>query len=247
MISIIKNLLLRAGHHSERSVEEAYDIWSGSYDIQPGNLMLDLDEKIFSGLMENIDLSNKKVADIGCGTGRHWNKLYEKKVAQVIGFDVSAGMLSRLERKFPGAVTYQITDNQLSMVTDKFVDCLISTLTIAHIRDIDEAIASWSRILKINGDVIITDFHPAILAKGGKRSFSHDGKTLSVLNYIHSIDKVKDTCSKHGLTVKWEVENFIDEEVKAYYEAQGALQVYEKFYGMPVIYGLHLKKNNVTE
>ena len=38
------------------------------------------------------------------------------------------------------------------------------------------------------------------------------------------------------------VEKYIDENVRLFYEKQDALHVYEKYYGYPVIYGLHLKK-----
>src|SRR6266852_8386048 len=77
MITTIKNLLQKAGiARPEINAMEAYEIWSNSYDNQPGNLMLDLDELIFSSLVANIDLDNKRVADVGCGTGRHWQKIY---------------------------------------------------------------------------------------------------------------------------------------------------------------------------
>jgi ubiquinone/menaquinone biosynthesis C-methylase UbiE len=73
MLPSIKNLFQKLSFLSSEMVpKEAYDIWSESYDLQPGNLMLDLDERIFSGLIEHIDFYNKTVADIGCGTGRHW-------------------------------------------------------------------------------------------------------------------------------------------------------------------------------
>jgi ubiquinone/menaquinone biosynthesis C-methylase UbiE len=248
MISAFKNLLHKfLSRNSELNPAKAYDIWSYSYDMQPGNLMLDLDEKIFSEMLRNINLENKVLADIGCGTGRHWQKIYEKKPALVMGFDVSSGMLKQLRRKFPEALTEQTKDNLLRPVPDKSVDCLIATLTIAHIRDIEQAIKSWSRILKDCGDLILTDFHPATLAKGGKRSFKHEGKSLWVINYVHSLEKIKDIFNKYGFLVIREEEKCILEEVKPYYAAQNALPVYEQFKGMPIIYGIHLKKGSVTE
>lgn len=73
MLASLKDYLQKkVTFSSEKPVVEAYDIWSGSYDLQPGNLMLDLDEKIFTSLLKNIDLAEKEIADIGCGTGRHW-------------------------------------------------------------------------------------------------------------------------------------------------------------------------------
>jgi ubiquinone/menaquinone biosynthesis C-methylase UbiE len=204
--------------------------------------MLDLDEKIFSSLLENIDLENKLVADIGCGTGRHWQKIYEKSPALLTGFDVSAGMLKQLRIKYPSANTRHVTDNLLKGLPDASFDCIISTLTIAHIKDIHETIASWSRILKVGGDLVITDFHPAILAKGGKRSFRSGNKTLSVLNYVHPLEELLKILGENGFGFIKLEEKFINDEVRFYYENQHAINVFDRFNGMPVIFGLHLKK-----
>jgi ubiquinone/menaquinone biosynthesis C-methylase UbiE len=248
MNTFIRKFLQKASYNTfEKDAVEAYDMWSFSYDNQPGNLMLDLDEMIFGELIESIDIQCKKIADIGCGTGRHWKKIYEYKPDLVMGFDVSAGMLNQLIQKFPSALTELTTDNCLTTVTDSYVDCLVTTLTIAHIKNIDEAIASWSRILKNDGDLIITDFHPSMLEKGGKRSFSHGGINLSVMNYIHPLEKVISIFNHYDLTVVKQVERSVNEEVKPYYEAQNALPVYERFKNMPIIYGLHLKKQSAAE
>src|ERR1700739_4463189 len=76
---------------SESGVVEAYNLWALNYDVQPGNLMLDLDEILFSKLLAAIDIKNKAVADIGCGTGRHWDKILRGGPASLAGFDVSPG------------------------------------------------------------------------------------------------------------------------------------------------------------
>jgi len=248
MIAIIKKYLQKKlGTVPETPVVEAYDVWAGSYDCQPGNLMLDLDEQLFSILIKNINLRNRRVADIGCGTGRHWQKLYTLKPNVIMGFDVSGGMLEQLKRKFPEALIQQITDNKLNMLPEAFVDCIITTLTIAHIKNIEKAIATWSRVIKDGGDLLVTDFHPEILAKGGKRSFRHNGTTMAVVNYVHPVKKLKNLFRKYGFTIVKHEERTVDETVKPYYEAQNALPVYERFKGMPVIYGFHLKKENAAE
>ena len=248
MIPSIKSLLQKFSFLSTEMVpKEAYDFWSESYDLQPGNLMLDLDEQIFSLLIEPIDLENKTVADIGCGTGRHWQKIYTKIPALVMGFDISAGMLHQLIHKYPNADIQLTDDNLLGTVADSLVDCLVTTLTIAHIKNIDEAIASWSRILKNGGDLVITDFHPESLANGGMRSFRHRGQSFSVTNYIHPLEKVKSIFTRYGLTVVSQKEVNVNEEVKPYYESQNALSVYDRFMGIPIIYGLHLKKIHAAE
>ncbi|HEY8689885.1 MAG TPA: class I SAM-dependent methyltransferase [Chitinophagaceae bacterium] len=244
-LSDLKKLVMGSnGFSVEKEPAEAYDLWAGNYDNQPGNLMLDLDEIIFTLLFNDVNAKNKFVADIGCGTGRHWQKIYAKHPAKLTGFDISEGMLSVLKQKFPQSITSRITDNLFKDVHDASFDLIISTLTIAHIKNINEAINTWCRILENDGEMIITDFHPELLAKGGRRSFTHDQKHFYVTNYIHSLDKIKTIFSQNGFTVKREEERFVDDTVKEYYTKQNALHVFEKFKGMPVIYGIHLKRTN---
>lgn len=221
---------------------EAYDLWSANYDAQPGNLMLDLDELLFTKLLSHIDIKDKNVADIGCGTGRHWPALLKEKPAGLTGFDVSPGMLEKLRAKFPGAVAHTITDNDFLDVRDTSFDVIISTLTVAHIDDIDEALEAWCRLLKYDGDIILTDFHPDILAFGGKRTFSHQNTQIAVKNFVHPISLIEKIMLRNGFAVAHEEEKKIDESVKHYYTAQNALHVYEKFKGFPVIYGIHFRR-----
>jgi ubiquinone/menaquinone biosynthesis C-methylase UbiE len=231
----------------EKNSADAYDLWSSDYDVQPGNLMLDLDEILFSNLLAKTDLENKTVADIGCGTGRHWPGIFEKKPLSLTGFDVSEGMLSKLEEKFPNANTHQITDDLFLTVKDASFDTIISTLTVAHIENIEDALYSWGRMLKFDGEIIITDFHPKLLAFGGKRTFKHNNVQLSVRNFVHSVPTIKDILQDNGFRVIAEEEMKIDETVRHYYEQQNALPVYEQFNGFPVIYGIHLRRGNDPE
>jgi ubiquinone/menaquinone biosynthesis C-methylase UbiE len=227
---------------NEKDVVEAYDLWAANYDSQPGNLMLDLDEFLFNKLLGNIDINNKHIADIGCGTGRHWPKILNEKPVSVTGFDVSPGMLEKLKLKFPRAQTEVITDNLFNKIEDQAFDVIISTLTVAHIENIEEALLAWCRILTSNGDIIITDFHPDILAVGGKRTFSHQNASIAVRNFVHPTATIRDILLRNNFNMVGHEELYIDESVKHYYRQQNALTVYEKFKGFPVIYGMHFRK-----
>ena len=89
-----------------RKAHVAYNLWADAYDAQPGNLMLAWDEEIFSLLLNDLSLQNKIIADIGCGTGRHWQKIFDLHPKRLIGFDVSEGMLKMLKQKFPESDTH---------------------------------------------------------------------------------------------------------------------------------------------
>ncbi|WP_295791204.1 class I SAM-dependent methyltransferase [Mucilaginibacter sp.] len=242
MIETLKKIFrknVQPAAFKERGVVEAYDIWADEYDAQPGNLMLDLDELVFTELLNTIDIKNKNVADIGCGTGRHWPKIFNRDIASLTGFDVSHGMLGKLREKFPSNDTYVISDNLFSKIPDNTYDVILSTLTVAHIKNLEEALNSWSRLVKDKGEIIITDFHPNVLGSGGQRTFRHNNTHIAVQNFVHPTDKIKAILSKNNFRVINEIEKRVDETVRHYYQVQNALHVYEKFKGFPIIYGIH--------
>ena len=222
----------------------AYDLWAANYDQQLGNLMLDLDEQIFSSLLANTSVKNKTVVDVGCGTGRHWQKIMQEKPARLIGFDVSRKMLNRLKEKFFTAETYLSTGYMMPEIKDDSVDLIISTLTIAHIEKFEKAFTEWKRVLKINGDMILTDYHPEALARGAKRTFLHKGKIVSIKNYIHSTNKIRLIAEQFGFEEIRFTEKKIDDSVRSYYEKQHALHLFEQYKNTPIIYGIHLKNTN---
>jgi len=231
----------------ETEPRTAYNKWAASYDQQPDNLMLALDHELFDELLIRISLKDKNIIDVGCGTGRHWHQLFSASPGDLIGYDVSEEMLKALNRKFPRAKTFLITeDNKLDSSTGSF-DVLISTLAVAHIQDIEATIKEWSRVLKPGADLLLTDYHPETLVKGGDRTFSYNGKTVHIKNFVHPLSDIIALADQSGIQLVELIERRIDEKVKHFYEKHQALHVYDKFEGTPIIYGMHLKKMNDTE
>lgn len=226
----------------ETNPQKAYDLWATGYDAQPGNLMLDMDEELFSSFLNQITIAGKVVADIGCGTGRHWKKIMQKDPKRLIGYDVSEGMLNKLREKFPNAETHIIKDYRLAELDNNSCDFIISTLAIAHISIIEKALQEWARVLKPGGEIIITDYHPEALAEGGKRTFKYEGRLVAVKNHIHPVEKIRLLARQLRLKELRFTERVIDDSVKGYYERQNALSLFEQFRDVPIIYGIHLKK-----
>jgi len=222
--------------------EEAYDLWATEYDNQPDNLMLALDEQIFKVLLDGIDIENKVVADMGCGTGRHWRKLFAKQPGKLTGYDVSGGMLDELKRKYPQADVVKLEGDLAPKLTSHSIDVIVSTLTVAHIDNIDEVVQAWIEALKPNASVIITDFHPEALAMGGKRTFSVHNKKVAIRNNVHPVSMLITKLAAYGFSVAAMEERLVDESVKHYYEKKNALSVYDKFKGRPIIYGMCLTR-----
>lgn len=242
ILKSLKNYLSKRLGAKETGPESAYDEWAASYDSQPENLMLALDEDLFSSLLNDIEIINKSVADIGCGTGRHWRKILDGSPGKLAGYDVSDGMLNMLRQKYPQAETHRLNDHNLAGLEDNSCDLVISTLTVAHIKNLEEAIQEWCRVLKHGGDMVITDYHPVALAKGATRTFNRNGKTVAIFNHIHSIEKLRKIAKQLQLVEIRLIEKQIDEPMRPFYEKQQAIQLFETWKGVPIIYGIHLKK-----
>lgn len=242
MLNSIKNKLSRylTGQRKETAPAAAYDIWAQQYDAQPDNLMLALDEELFSGLMSAMSFKDKVVADVGCGTGRHWQKIFAARPKLLVGYDVSEGMLDKLKEKYPQAITYKLTDNKLNGIDS--CDVIVSTLAIAHIEHITDALKEWNNVLKAGGDILLTDYHPENLARGGDRTFVHEGKLIAVKSYVHPIAQIKAIAAELGWEIVSFAERAIDESMKHWYEQKNALHVYDKYKGCPIIYGMHIRK-----
>ena len=225
-----------------KTPEDAYNIWAEIYDDEQDNLVLHYDNMILKELISKIQLQDKIVFDYGCGTGRIWTSLLDKNPAKIIGCDISQKMLYKLKEKYPRAEIYQSKDLNLSFLDDNTCDIIISTLVIAHISDIEKMFSGWERILKDKSDIIITDFHPELLAKGGVRTFKNGMNVITIENYLHSLNIIKGILSHFRFKVLNLIEKKIDEKVKHFYEKQNALKIYEKFYNTPFIYGMHLSR-----
>ncbi len=243
--AIIKQLISRIFSSGGRDQDpgKAYNIWSRHYDDQEDNLVLALDNQLFRRLIINKQLAGLTIADIGCGTGRHWHALLDQNPKRLVGFDISTGMLAQLNKKFPGAETYVLKNAQLAILNNESCDLVVSTLAIAHMPDLKSVLQEWHRVLRPGGEMIITDFHPEALAKGNRRTYAHHGRWKAVKSFIYPIQLIKDLCSATGFETIEFREIRLNEEMRSFYEMKNAVPVFERYKGLAILYGIILKKS----
>jgi SAM-dependent methyltransferase len=233
--------------HTLLASREAYRLWSATYDAQPDNVILHLEAGLFGELLSDVAVEGKTVLDVGCGTGRHWERLMARHPASLIGADSSPHMLERLRCKYPEARVHAVDGGHLVGVADGSIDILVSTLAIGHIRNVAQALAEWARALRNGGHMILTDFHPEAFRAGMKRTFVHAGHTIEVENHLHSVESLRGTFRELGLEVVAARERGIDDAVRGLFERQGYLAAFERFQQTPVILGFHLANSNGKE
>lgn len=248
LLNIIKNAIRRfVPREQSLDAAQAYNLWATSYDSQSDNLLIYLDGQAFATMSESISCEGKVLADIGCGTGRHWEELLSKNPSRLIGYDVSEKMLGMLRQKFPQAETYVLKDIALQELEDGSCDIIISNLVIGYIEDLGGAFAEWNRVLRPGGIVMITELHPDALQKGnGMRSFSHYKRTVQIKNYAHPLQKINTLATALQWNTLSFIERRIDESIRPFYMAQGTPHIFERLYqdaaNVAMLYGWLFRK-----
>jgi ubiquinone/menaquinone biosynthesis C-methylase UbiE len=138
------------------SLEEGYSTWAEVYDTCL-NPSLVSGERALRALLPKR-LKNKKILDVGCGTGR-WAKYLIGKNAQVYGIDISKSMLAVARKKVPTADLMVAYANKLPFKNNEF-DLAISTLAFDHIKNTKPALKEVARVLKPNSLFFLSMIRP---------------------------------------------------------------------------------------
>jgi len=222
---------------------EGYDRWAATYDAQPENVVFALESPLFTKLLERVSIEGKIVVDVGCGTGRHWQEMLSRNPSELIGVDPSRKMLERLKAHYPQAQTIcNDAAAYLPEIADASAALIVSTLALAHVPAAARALGEWSRILRAGGAMLITDFHPAAIRAGMKRTFVSEGQTIEIEHYPTDLEELRRVAADSGLIHMFTAERAIDESVRPLFERAEYLQAYEKYKGRPLVFGMHFIK-----
>jgi len=140
-----------------------YDRWAEVYDSD-GNPLTALEEPVVRRLLGPV--RGRRVADIGCGTGRHAIRL-ARAGAKVVGLDFSEGMLARA-RAAAGALPIRFVRHDLARrlpLPSAGFDRVLCCLVLEHVRRLDPLFKELRRVCRRDGTVVVTAMHPAMMLK----------------------------------------------------------------------------------
>ncbi len=115
--------------------------------------MIEIEEPFVREILDSLPVGT--ALDTACGTGRH--AAYLASLGhRVIGVESSPQMLDRARAKVPTAELYQADLHDVPLGDDS-VDLVVCGLAVMHIPDLAPAFAEFTRVLRPNGHLVISD------------------------------------------------------------------------------------------
>lgn len=146
---------------SKEKIKQAYETLADSYnksiDHKPHNAYYDRPSTL--NLMGVV--KGKSVLDAACGPGKYAEILISKG-ANVTGFDISPQMIAHAKKRNENSGTFFEHDlsKPLEMLKDKSFDTVLCALAMPYVEDWKLTIKEFHRVLKTNGQLVISIEHP---------------------------------------------------------------------------------------
>lgn len=188
-------------------ITSGYDGWAVSYDGET-NGCFPMRDDVLTPMLDR--LTPGRVLDAACGTGAVTQQL----VAQghdVVGVDVSEGMLARAREAAPEAhlLVGDLTDLPLP---DNNVDHVVCCLALTHLADLQPFFAEAARVMRNGGHLFALDTRGHFI--GSTRypliQQSPDGRVGHVPGYSHGVGDYLRAALPRGFVVRACVETSRD-------------------------------------
>ncbi len=179
-------------------VAAAYDLWAKHYDTDP-NKTRNLAASVLR--QQNLQLAERKIIEIGCGTGHNTEWLIEHGAA-VVALDFSPGML-RLARDRVRSPKVHFVQHDISSnwpIEDLSADLIVAMLVLEHIKELRPLFSEAARSLRAGGELFICELHPFQQLSGRQAEFvdRETGELERVAAYLHDVSDYVNTALSLG-------------------------------------------------
>jgi ubiquinone/menaquinone biosynthesis C-methylase UbiE len=222
--------------HVRLDTHTGYDQWAAIYDEELNPLVILEDPLVRSWVADPAGL---RVADVGCGTGRHAVWL-ARAGASIDAYDFSSAMMAKALEKAAGLEIrfHEHTLPDPLPVADGTFDLVLFALVADHIKDLDAAFADLHRVTRPGGQIIFTVLHPAMNLLGITARFIDpaSGGEVRVEAFEHTYADYVTAVLRARLEVAEICEFKADEKLAA--QAPRA----KSFLGWPLLLAMNLRR-----
>ena len=186
---------------TKKNIRQAYDEWAEIYDSNE-NPTRDVNYRAIRE--EKLELSGKKVLEIGCGTGI--NTVYlAQKAQRVVGVDFSDQMLAKAHQQISqDNITFIQADitNPWSFKDESF-DLVVGNLVLEHIQRLGHVFEETYRVLLPGGKYYFAELHPYQQLGQSQAKFvsQQTGEEVLVDAFMHSVSEYINTALSVGFTL----------------------------------------------
>ena len=216
--------------------QSGYDRWAEVYDTE-GNPLVFLEEPVVRGWI--AEPRGLRVADVGCGTGRHALWLADAG-AEVDAFDASAGMMAKAREKLAqhGVRLHEHVLPAPLPVGEATYDLVLLALVADHLAELEPAFRELRRVLKPGGMLVFTVLHPAMNLLGITARFwdPDSGDEVRVAAFEHTYGGYVMAVLRAGFLIEEIVER------KANKSLATKTPRAEKYVGWPLLLAMRLRR-----
>ena len=159
-----------------------------------------LQHRIGEHLLHRIDCRPEQIMDLGCGTGYHSIQLQQRyPQAQVVGVDLSAGMLSYAQTKYSNeGICWLCADAESLPVQSRSQSLVFSNFALQWCDQLDRLAAEIYRVLEPKGQLLLAVPGPRTLIEL-RQAWADIDKAVHV-NRFASLDSWQGALAKAGFS-----------------------------------------------
>ncbi|MBU2061776.1 MAG: bifunctional demethylmenaquinone methyltransferase/2-methoxy-6-polyprenyl-1,4-benzoquinol methylase UbiE [Bacteroidetes bacterium] len=147
----------------KEQVAQMFDTISGNYDNLNRVISFGIDIKWRKKVLEIVSKANPNtILDIATGTGDLAILMAQTKASQIIGLDISAGMLEVGEKKIAAknlskTIEMVLGDSEKMPFDDNYFDAITVAFGVRNFETLEKGLAEILRVLKPNGVFVILE------------------------------------------------------------------------------------------
>jgi ubiquinone/menaquinone biosynthesis C-methylase UbiE len=213
---------------------DVYDRWAESYPPRPHNPLMRAEQK---AMLEHWpQATGRRALDLACGTGRYAGLLAQSGASEVFSVDFSAAMLRQ------NSTVNRVRANMMQLpFIDNVFETVICGLAIGHATELQRWMGEAARVLKVDGVLLYSDFHPEAARAGLTRSFKDAlNRSFTLPHCCYGLNEQREAVAAANLTLE------VMHEVRMGVELQeafpGSDAIYRQWRGLPLVLIVRARK-----